>query len=148
LISKLWAHGFPEIVIASYNSFLSDRTAVVLVGESDSEPFDQEVGCVQGSRSGQLLFSLLVNNIYKALQLGKIDCYDDDSYLVFKGDSWDKVFKFASTETTCVMPWLQDFGMVFNSLKTKAMHFSKHDQIEFKIQVASSEIQVGTTMSV
>ena len=142
------AHGFPERVIAIYNDFLSDRKAVVQVGESVSEPFDQEVGCVQGSPSGPLLFSLLVNNIYEALQLGKIVCYADDSYLVFEGDSWDEVCKIASTETTCVMDWLQDVGMVVNSLKTEAMYFSKHDQVGLKIKVASSEIQVGTTMRV
>jgi hypothetical protein len=40
------------------------------VGESVSEPF--EVGCVQGSPSGLVLCSLLVNNIHEALQLGEI----------------------------------------------------------------------------
>ena len=60
------------------------------MGESLSEPIDQEVGCVQGSPSGPLLFSLLVNNISEALNLGKIVCYADDSYLIFEGDSWDK----------------------------------------------------------
>jgi hypothetical protein len=72
---------------------------VVQVGEPVSEPFDQEVGCVHGP----LLFSLLVNNIYEVLQLGGIVCCADDSYLIFKGDSWDEVFKMASTETTCVI---------------------------------------------
>jgi hypothetical protein len=38
--------------------------------------------------------------------------------------------------------------MVVNSLKTEAMYFSKFDQVGLKIQVASSEIQVGTTMRV
>jgi hypothetical protein len=54
--------------------------------ESVSVPFDQEVGRVQGSPSGPLLLSLLVNNIFEALQLGKIVCYSDDSYLVFEID--------------------------------------------------------------
>jgi hypothetical protein len=53
-----------------------------------------------------------VNNIYEALQFGKIACYADDSYLIFEVDSWDEVCKTASIETTCVMDWLQDIGMV------------------------------------
>jgi hypothetical protein len=53
-------------------------------------------------------------------KLGKIVCYADYS-LVFEGDSLDEVCKIASTETTCVMDWLQDVGMVVNSLKTEAM---------------------------
>ena len=46
LIPKLEAHGFPERIIAIYDDFLSDRKAVVQVGESISETFDQEDGCV------------------------------------------------------------------------------------------------------
>ena len=46
LIPKMRTHGFPERIIAIYNDFLSDRKAVVQVGESISEPFDQKVGCV------------------------------------------------------------------------------------------------------
>jgi hypothetical protein len=86
-IPKLGAHGFPERIIAINNYNLSDRKAVVQVGEPVSEPFYQEVGYVQGSPSGLLLFSLHVNNIYKALQLGKIAGFADAYYLVFKGDS-------------------------------------------------------------
>jgi hypothetical protein len=67
------------LIIAIDNDFLSDRKVVMQVGESVSEPFDQEVGCVQGNPSGPLLFSPLVNNIYEALQLGKNVCYADDS---------------------------------------------------------------------
>ena len=81
------------------------------------------LGCVQGSPSAPLLFSLLVNKIYEVLQLGKIVCYADDSYLVFERDCWDEVCKIASTETTCVMNWLKDVGMVVNSLKAEAMYF-------------------------
>jgi hypothetical protein len=38
-----------------------------------------------------------VNNIYEALQLGKIVCYADDSYLILEGDFCDEVCKIAST---------------------------------------------------
>jgi hypothetical protein len=46
------------------------------------------------------------------------------------------------------MDWPQDVGMVVNRLKTKAMYSSKHDLVGLKIQVASSEIQVGTPVRV
>jgi hypothetical protein len=47
-----------------------------------------------------------------------------------------------------MMDWLQGVGMVVNSLKTEAMYLSKYDQVGLEIQLASSEIQVGTTMRV
>ena len=72
MIPKLRAHGFPERIISIYDDFLSDRKAVVQVVESISEPFDQEVGYVQGSPPGPLLFRVLVNNVAEALNLGKI----------------------------------------------------------------------------
>jgi hypothetical protein len=67
--------------------------------------------------------------------------------LVFEGDSWDELCK-NSTETTRVMDWLQDVGMVVNSLKAEAMYFSKHDQVGHKIQVSSRKILVGRPMRV
>jgi hypothetical protein len=57
-IPKLRGHGFPEMVITIYNNFLANRKGVVQGRESVSEPFDQVVGCVQGSSSGPLLFSI------------------------------------------------------------------------------------------
>jgi hypothetical protein len=38
--------------------------------------------------------------------------------------------------------------MVVISLKTEAMYFSKHNHVGLKIQVTSSEIQVGATIKV
>ena len=49
--------------------------------------------------------------ISEALNLGKVDCYADDSFLIFEGEPWDEVCKMASEETTNVMVWLQDIGM-------------------------------------
>jgi hypothetical protein len=87
LILKLRAHGFPEKIISIYQDFLSDRKAVIQVSDTYSETFNLEVGCVQGSPSGPLLFSLLVNNISDAIQQGQIVCYADNSYLIFDGGS-------------------------------------------------------------
>ena len=81
------------------------------MGKSLSQPIDQELGCVQGSPSGPLIFSLSVKNISEALKLGKIVCYADYSYLIFEGNSWDEVCKMASEETTSVMDWLQDINV-------------------------------------
>jgi hypothetical protein len=125
LIPKVRAHEFPERVIAIYIEFLSDRKGVVQV--QDESPLlnhlTKKWAICKGSTSGPLLLSLLVNNIFEELQLGKTVRYAYDSYLIFEGDSWDEVCKIASTEATCVLDWLQDFGMVVNSLKTEAMYF-------------------------
>ena len=57
------------------------------MGELLSEPIDQEVGSVKRSPPGPLLFILLANNISGTLNLGKIVCYADDSYLIFKEET-------------------------------------------------------------
>ena len=147
LIPKLRAHGFPEKIISIYQDFLSDRKAVVQVGDTYSETFNLEVGCVQGSPSGPLLFSLLVNNISDAIQQGQIVCYADDSYLIFDGGSWSDVSQTAGTETTKVVEWLKDIGMVVNTSKTESIYFSKQDQ-DLEVDVSSCKIKVGKTMRV
>jgi hypothetical protein len=77
------------------------------------------------SPSGPLLFSLLAKNIYTALNLGKIGCFTDNSYLIFEEDSWDGVCKTASQEVTNVVDLLKDIGMVVDSSKTEAIYFYK-----------------------
>ena len=56
------------------------------------------MGYMQGNPAGHLLFSLLVNNVAEALNLGKNNCYADGSYLIFEEDSWDEVCKTAGAK--------------------------------------------------
>ena len=60
--------------------------------------------------------------------------------MIFEGDSWDEVCKTAGAETTNVVDWLQDIGMVVNNSKTDAIYFSKHDQIGLNVEVGSIKI--------
>ncbi len=110
---------------------MSDRKAVVQVSDTYSETFNLEVGCVQGSPSGPLLFSLLVNYISNTIQQGQIVCYTDDSYLIFDGGSWSDVSQTARTKTT----------------KTESIYFSKRDQ-NLEVDVSSCKIKVVKTMRV
>jgi hypothetical protein len=89
-----------------------------------------------------------VNNIAEAMTQGSIVSYADDSYLIFEGESWSDVCKKASHETTNVVKWLEDIGMVVNSSKTEAIYFSKQADIELIIDVANCQIKVGKTMRV
>ena len=77
LIPKLRAHGFPEKIISIYQDFLSDRKAVVQVGDTYSETFNLEVGWLCARKSVYLsgamsVSSQLVNHNSAAIQQDQI----------------------------------------------------------------------------
>jgi hypothetical protein len=74
-------------------------------------------------------------------------CYADNSYLIFDGGSWSDVSQTAGTETTKVVEWLKDIGMVVNTSKTESIYFSKQDQ-NLVLFFVSCKIKVGKTMRV
>ncbi len=71
----------------------------------------------------------------------------DDSYLIFDGGSWSDVSQTAGNDTTKVVEWLKDIGMVVNTSKTESIFFSKQDQ-NLEVDVSSCKIKVGKTMRV
>jgi hypothetical protein len=49
------------------------------------------------------------------------------------------VSQTAGTETTKVVEWLKDIGMVVNTSKTESIYFSKQDQ-DLEVDVSSCKI--------
>jgi hypothetical protein len=80
-------HGLREILKPELrhviHDFLSNRKCVVEANDERSEPFNVELGCVQGSVLGPKLFNLYTRNIPSCLTPNaKITTYADDSYVV------------------------------------------------------------------
>lgn len=54
-------------------------------------------GVVQGGTSlGSLLFLVYVNNLDKLHLNGDLLLFADDTAVIFKGDSWDQVYRTAA----------------------------------------------------
>ena len=84
LIHKIDKYGIKDNVLAWIKDFLSDRTQVIRVGNSNSEKADVTSGIPQGSVLGPLLFVIYINDLPEVV--------DKDSYVYLFADD-TKVFR-------------------------------------------------------
>ena len=78
LIKKLFLMGFPPSLVNWINSYLSNRTQIVIFRDCKSESFDVASGVPQGSHLGPILFNIFINDLPSSIKHSSILMYADD----------------------------------------------------------------------
>ena len=81
LLQKLYTIGFSKHTVNWFKSYLSNRSFLVNLGNSFSQPASVSCGVTQSSILGRLLFSIYVNDMSQAVKC-HLFLYTDDSCLV------------------------------------------------------------------
>ena len=123
LIPRMLKMGFSKNICNIYMDFLSDRKGFVECGEAKTEEFSIPLGSVQGSPSGNFLFTLHVDGIAEYLPDVNMVGYADDMFYIYEGDTWDEVANVASTNIERANEWFLKSGMVLNTEKSEAACF-------------------------
>lgn len=85
-----------------------------------------QFGVPQGSILGPTLFSVYMNDILELVLPGAdILCYADDTVIIFRDTSWDRVIRLAEMGTNQVAAWLNRNLLTLNTKKTKLVTFYK-----------------------
>lgn len=125
LLHKLEKSGIRGTQLALFESYLSNRTQMVAIGNYRSKPLPITYGVPQGSILGPTLFLIYINNLCKLKPLhGNIICYADDTALLFTADTWEEVFRAANEGINEVTQWLTNNTLSLNTEKTKYLAFS------------------------
>ena len=140
LLKKLETY-LPNWLIKWLANYLVSRKQRVKVGEITSERKNVEAGVIQGSVLGPILFILFIADINEYIPLDtNLAKYADDiiTYEIFKlltqdrtQDSVDGISKWSHTNRTKL-----------NTDKTKRMIIGKKDDIDTKIYLDGSELEV------
>lgn len=121
LFSKLERYGIRGHSLEWFKSLLTDRTQSVKMNDHVSAPRNINVGIPQGSALGPLLFSLYINDIYKACDLPRTLLFADDTALVFTGDISSQTINRSLDR---FHKWLRTNKLTLNCEKTKYMRFT------------------------
>jgi hypothetical protein len=105
LIARLTTLGLPTDWMDLIKAWLRDRSAFVEVSSGRSMLFDLDIGTVQGSILGPVLFSLFVSPVFDS---NNIIAYADDTYIITLARSKDAVVKEVGEALAAVSLWFKN----------------------------------------
>ena len=131
LLNKMHYLGFSASAIKWFRSYLANRTFLVNVDESYSNPGDLNCGVPQGSILGPLLFLLYVNDMPQAVSCDLL-LYADDSCLVFQAKDVDEIEFKLNQDFNNLCDWFVDnkLSIHFGEDKTKSIIFGNQNKLK------------------
>ena len=102
------------------SAFLNERQFRVRVGDTLSNPHEQEMGVPQGSILSVTLFSVKINNIVKSVCPG-VECflYVDDFCICYRSKDMHTIERQFQQVLNNLSKWSSENGFKFSKTKTK-----------------------------
>lgn len=134
LINKLYTYGIRGTSQEWIASFLTARKQYVCINHMSqneircytSDPKQINMGVVQGSVMGPVLFLLYINNIISLSNDVYFTLYADDTSLIIS-DKSDNTLKNKCEDTLAnLINWFNSISLYFNSDKTELIRFHTH----------------------
>jgi hypothetical protein len=145
LIKRLTTLGLPSDWVELLETWLRNRAAFVEVGEDRSMLYDINIGTVQGSILGPVLFSLFVAPIFDT---NNIVAYADDSYAIATSQTKENVAVDIGKALTKMSLWFKNSGLKVNEDKTEVAIFFKNNCHPEDVMITGKVIRTKNTMKV
>lgn len=123
LLQKLYNFGFRGPFFAILESFFSNRSQIVSVGNFQSARVMIKAGVPQGSVVSPLLFNLFVNSMSARVTSCSIFQYADDTALVSRHLNYCHAVRLLQDDALRIMDWFDENLITVNSSKTKLVCF-------------------------
>ena len=144
LLKRLEIIGLPHDLIELVSKWLTLRYFYVSLGENNSYVHESDVGTVQGSVLGPILYALFVSPL---LDLEKITLFADDNYVLTWNKNMDVLLTEMRLKLEKITKWLRDSGLKVNESKTEMCLFHRKDYppafITLNNQVLASKPQMN-----
>ena len=125
LLKRLNIIGLPSDVIDLVSVWLTNRYFYVSLDGSNSNVHECNVGTVQGSILGPILYSIFVSPL---LALTDLTLFADDNYALVWNKSKADIVLAMQTKLELITSWLRDSGLKVNENKTEVCLFHRKDQ--------------------
>ena len=145
LLKRMTKMGLPTDWLKLVESWLKNRAAFVEVSPDRSMIYDVNIGTVQGSILGPVLFSLFISPV---LEHNKTVAYADDSYTLISGTSKKDVTTEIGTVLTKISLWFKDSGLKVNEEKTEITIFYKNNSHQENVILNGKIIRTKDTIKV
>jgi exonuclease III len=145
LLARMHAIGYPVKLITLLKAWLRDRLFYVEVEGHSSFFVKIDVGTIQGSILGPILFNIFISPLSRRLEL---PCFADDSnYLGVDRLKENAVAKLEKSLSEAIV-WIEGSGLKVNVEKTEMMILHKYDTTRVKISLKNKELESKKKMKI
>ena len=142
LLAKLYRYGVRGVVLKFLESYFSKRMQYTEFRQNTSGLLRQELGVVQGSRTGPLFFDIYSNDINRLCNDGEVLMYADDLCLTFAGDDLGKLVQTVNEKLDLLCCWFNFNRLAINPTKSEYMIVTtKNIYFEPEIRVGGSFVK-------
>jgi hypothetical protein len=126
-------------------AWLKDRAAFVEVSADCSILYEVNIGTVQGSILGPVLFSLFVSPI---LEKTNIVAYADDTYTITSAKTKENAAAELGKALTMITQWFKSSGLKVNEGKTEIAIFYKNNCNPAEVLIINTTVRTKDTIKV
>ena len=120
-MNKLRYYNFEDKSLSWLQSYLSNRTQTVHIGNTHSNPAPISCGVPQGSVLGPVLFLLFINDLPLHVKNSLLDLFADDATLHNSEGTLCEIENNLREDMEYIGTWCTENRMVINENKTKCM---------------------------
>ncbi|KAK3103380.1 hypothetical protein FSP39_018833 [Pinctada imbricata] len=147
LLEKMKHYNFDTNSLQWFKSYLSNRSQVVQIGNTQSGLESIYCGVPQGSVLGPILFLIYINDLPLHVKNSLLDLFADDATLHHSGHIIDQIESNLNDDILSVKTWCDENKMAINENKSKCLligsrqRLSRLDKKEIDIEVNGKPLQ-------
>ena len=124
-------------------AFFNERQFRVRVGDTLSNPHEQEMGVPQGGILSVTLFSVKINNIVKSV-CPCVECflYVDDFCICYRSKHMHTIERQLQQMLNNLSKWPSENGFKISKTKTKCMHFCQSKKLHLDPELILDGVQI------
>ena len=145
LMKRLKIMGIPNDVLSLLKVWLRERFFYVEANGRNSEIQENDIGTIQGSILGPILYALFIRPLYDIV---KITTFADDNYAIETGKTKDLVLKTLEIKLNRAVRWLKKSGLKVNEKKTELCVFHRIENTEGSILVDDNLVRSKNEINV